>query len=213
MTRSSLVSPRVEKNTLSGWVIDTTWPSMSRSTVSLIGRLRHACHATQSLATVGPHDRHRHRRARRCRARSSSSTSHAGAEVRAGQQLMLIESMKMHHSIDATVSGVVGADPRRGRHDGDGGRRGRHREPAGRRARRGGTSRSGRPRPHPPRPRRGRRPPRDRPRPGPSRHGRAPPQGAPAHDAGEPRRPRRRGLVRRVRPRRHRRPAPSPTGR
>ena len=33
---------------------------------------------------------------------------HAGAEVRAGQQLMLIESMKMHHSIDATVSGVVG---------------------------------------------------------------------------------------------------------
>ena len=29
-------------------------------------------------------------------------------EVRAGQQLMLIESMKMHHSIDATVSGIVG---------------------------------------------------------------------------------------------------------
>ncbi len=32
----------------------------------------------------------------------------AGDEVRAGQQLMLIESMKMHHSIDATVSGIVG---------------------------------------------------------------------------------------------------------
>ena len=32
-----------------------------------------------------------------------------GAEVRSGQQLMLIESMKMHHPIEATVDGVVTA--------------------------------------------------------------------------------------------------------
>ncbi|MEO5723117.1 MAG: carboxyl transferase domain-containing protein [Ilumatobacteraceae bacterium] len=32
-----------------------------------------------------------------------------GGEVRVGQQLMLIESMKMHHPIEATASGVVGA--------------------------------------------------------------------------------------------------------
>ncbi|HNJ98289.1 MAG TPA: carboxyl transferase domain-containing protein, partial [Ilumatobacteraceae bacterium] len=31
-----------------------------------------------------------------------------GQQVRAGQQLMLIESMKMHHSIDSTQDGVVG---------------------------------------------------------------------------------------------------------
>ena len=31
-----------------------------------------------------------------------------GQQVRAGQQLMLIESMKMHHSIDSTHDGVVG---------------------------------------------------------------------------------------------------------
>jgi len=31
-----------------------------------------------------------------------------GQQVRAGQQLMLIESMKMHHSIDSTADGVVG---------------------------------------------------------------------------------------------------------
>ncbi len=32
-----------------------------------------------------------------------------GAEVRSGEQLMLIESMKMHHPIDATVNGIVAA--------------------------------------------------------------------------------------------------------
>ena len=33
--------------------------------------------------------------------------AHAGDQVRAGQQLMLIESMKMHHAIEATCDGAV----------------------------------------------------------------------------------------------------------
>ena len=44
-----------------------------------------------------------------------------GQAVRAGQQVMLIESMKMHHAIEAHESGTIERDPRRGRPDGDGG--------------------------------------------------------------------------------------------
>ncbi len=32
-----------------------------------------------------------------------------GEQVRSGQQLMLIESMKMHHTIESTADGSIGA--------------------------------------------------------------------------------------------------------
>ena len=45
--------------------------------------------------------------ARRCRARSSRSTSRSARRVRKGQQLLVMEAMKMEHVIAAPASGIV----------------------------------------------------------------------------------------------------------
>ena len=134
--------------------------------------------------------------------------------VGAGAPLVVLEAMKMEHEVLAETDGVVGelavavgdaveegqllltlapgdgtaADARRGARDAE---RRRARGPAG-----------------------GRRAPRDRPGRGPPGGGRAPSRARPAHRPREPRRPARRGQLRRVRPAAVRRPgaAPHPRG-
>ena len=95
------MSLRVVKNTLSGLVIDDGAPG-DRD----LHWIAHNSNRIRSRQLPSGAWGRRWSKLR-CRARSSPSTCRAGDSVVAGQQLMLIESMKMHHAIESPCDGTV----------------------------------------------------------------------------------------------------------
>ena len=134
----------------------------------------------------------------------------AGDAVRKGQQLLVMEAMKMEHVIAAPASGIVQSlAVARGDTVFEGRLLVLLDAPATRSATRIERGRGVDLDRDPPRPRRGARAPRHRPGRAPPRRGRAPRANRPAHRAREHRRPRRPRLLRRVRRARGRRAAPA----